>query len=56
MIEVCPFKKVIQTKELKDEVREVSTDFGKCNGRACPYFYVDSIWNQHCMKVEEHQK
>lgn len=51
-LEVCPFKKVITTKTWDDE-KEVSIDFGECNGNNCPYFYEDPTWNQHCRKVEE---
>ena len=52
----CPFKKVIVTKDCDetnvDIIRVVSTGFGECYGKECPYYGYNSFGKEWCGRAD----
>ncbi len=52
----CPFKKIIVIED-QDEmnvniIKKVTTGFGECYGKECPYYGCDSFGKELCLRAD----
>ena len=52
----CPFKKVIVTQDHDETdvtiVKKVTTGFGECYGKECPFYHYNSFGKEWCGRCD----